>query len=325
MLVADKFQIHYYLENNSHSMDAFVRNKCEAELLAIFQEVCVVVGASFSIESTPLEEGGIREFWKVVGYNNNQITTILAILTFLLTAAQFGGALFEDSEKDAREKTIQELTIEEKKLALEEKRIIIDKLRREMREGLPTQKSIENAAKAAEQNLKFQSRRSNFYKNLHSYAKVTDVGFLVLDAENKEIVSERIVPRADFTKYILIDNNLPTQTIDGAIIEIVAPVLKEGNYKWKGILDKEPISFSMTDSEFKKSVLQESITFQHGSCINCVLQISRKFNEIGEVAITGYSVITVLEKTDGSKTMETPQGKKYRDYKKFMQDQKGLF
>ena len=81
----------------------------------------------------------------------------------------------------------------------------------------------------------------------------------------------------------------------------------------------------MTDAEFKNAVLLEQVAFQHGSCINCVLQIHRKFNEIGEIEITGYSVVTVLDKTDGGKTHETPQGKKHRAYKKFVQDQRGLF
>lgn len=327
MLAADKFQIHYYLVNSAHSMDAFVRNKCEAELLAIFQEICTTVGTSFTIESMPLEEGGLRELWKVYGENSTQINTTLAILTVLISALNttLSRIPIADSERDAREKTIQELTIAEKRLALEEQRIVLEKLRKEMREGQPTQESIENAAKAAAQNLKIQSRRSNFYKNLCSYEKVTEVGFSILNSKNNAISPERLVPRADFSKYILTDNSLPPQPIDGAMIEIVAPVLKEGNYKWKGILDGEPISFSMNDAKFKNSVLQESITFQHGSCINCVLQISRKFNEIGEVEITGYSVVTVLEKTDGSKIMETPQGKKFRANKKFMRDQQGLF
>jgi hypothetical protein len=78
------------------------------------------------------------------------------------------------------------------------------------------------------------------------------------------------------------------ETIDTAVIEIIAPVLKEGNYKWKGIYDGLPISFWMIDAEFKNSVFQKQLTFQHGSCINCVFNIQRKFNEIGEVKITGY-------------------------------------
>ncbi|NMM18504.1 MAG: cell division protein FtsL [Rhodoferax sp.] len=308
-------------------MDAFVRNKCETELLAVFQEVCMTLGTSFRIESVPFEDGGLREYWKVYGENSVQINTTLTILAILISAVStvLSRIPIADLEKDAREKTIQELTIEEKRLALEEKRLILEQLRKEMKAGQPSQESIESAAKAGEQNLKIQSRRSNFYKNLRAYEKVTDVGFSVLDSYNQEVTPERLVPRVDFTKYILIDNNLPTETADGAIIEIVAPVLKEGNYKWKGIYDGEPISFSMTDAEFKNSVLQEKVAFQHGSCINCVLQVHRKFNEIGEVEVTGYSVITVIEKTDGGTTIETSQGKKHRAYKKFTQDQQGLF
>lgn len=65
MTALDRFEIHYYLANESHAMDAFVRNKCEAELLAILQEVCSILGASIKVETIPLEEGGLKEYWKV--------------------------------------------------------------------------------------------------------------------------------------------------------------------------------------------------------------------------------------------------------------------
>ncbi len=318
MQVADKFQIHYYLANESHAMNAFVRNKCEAELLAIFQEVCTTLGTSFAIESLPYEEGGLREWWKAYGENSVQINTTLTILAVIISALALSRSPVSDPERDARDRVIQELTIEEKKL-------IIEKLKKEMGEGKPSQETIERAAKATEKNLKIQTRRSNFYKHLNAYEKATQVGFSVLDIQNQEVVSERLVARADFTKYILFDNNLPTEIIEGAWIEIVAPVLKEGNYKWRGIYDGEAISFSMKDVEFKNSVLQERVTFQHGSQINCVLHIHRKFNEIGEVEVTGWSVITVLDKADSGGTTETPQGKKYRAYKKFQKDQQTLF
>lgn len=327
MAEADRFQIHYYLANNSHAMDAFVRNKCETELLAIFQEVCATVGTSIKIESIPLDEGGLREYWKVYGENSVQINMTLTILALLLSVINTSLTRIpvSDPEKDAREKTIQELTIEEKRLAIEEKRLALEKLRKEMENGQPSKETVQRAAMAAELNLKIQSRRSNFYRQLGAYEKVTGVGFSALDAEKREVVKEQLVQRADFNKYVLLDNSLPTETIDGAVIEIVAPVLKEGSYKWKGIYGGEAISFSMTDAEFKNAVLTKQVSFQHGSCINCVLHIYRKFNEIGEIDITGYSVITVLEKSDSGATVETPQGKKHRAYKKFVQDQQGLF
>lgn len=327
MITADRFQIHYHLDNNSHAIDAFVKNKCEAELLAVFQEICVILGTSIKLENIPSEEGGFREFWRVYGESSVQINTTLTIMAMLVSIA--GIALsripVSDPEKDLREKTIQELTIEEKRLAVEEKRLNLEKLRKEMKDGHPSRETIEKAARATEQNLKIQSRRSNFYKQLNAYEKVTGIGFSVLDKQGKELEPERTTPRSDFNKFILFDNSLPIETIDGAKIEIVAPVLKEGNYKWKGIYERETISFVMSDSDFKNQVLHKQVTFQHGSCINCVLHIHRKFNEIGEVEITGYAVVTVLDKIDGESTIETLQGKKHRAYKKFVQGQQTLF
>lgn len=327
MVETDKFQIHYYLANESHSMDAFVRNKCEAELLAVFQEVCAALGTSVRIETLPFAEGGLREYWKVYGENSVQINTTLTIFAVLISivTTALSRIPVSDPEKDAREKTIQELTIEEKKLALEEKRLTLEKLRKEMSEGNPSSKTVGEAVKAIDQNLKVQSRRSNFYKQLSQYEKVTDVGFSAVDAHNNKITHELLVPRADFIRYVLVTNDLPIETVDGAVIEIVAPVLKGGNYKWKGVYCGELISFSMTDAEFKNSVIQERVSFQNGSCITCVLQIHRKLNEIGDVEVTGYSVITVLEKTDGNLSVETPQGKKHRAYKKFVESQQDLF
>jgi len=327
MIQADRFQIHYYLANDSHAMDAFVRNKCEAELLAIFQEVCETLGASIRIESVPHEQGGLREYWKVYGENAVQINTTLTILTVLISVVSMALSRIpvSDPDKDEREKTIQELTIEEKRLSIEEKRINLEKLRKEMKDGQPSSDTVEKAAKSTELNLRIQSRRSNFYRHLSNYEKVTAVGFSAVDMSNNDVVREHLVPRSDFRMYVLVDNSLPTETVDGATIEIVAPVLKEGNYKWKGIYEGESINFSMTDAEFKNAVLLEQVAFQHGSCINCVLQIHRKFNEIGEIEITGYSVVTVLDKTDGGQTHETPQGKKHRAYKKFVQGQRDLF
>lgn len=327
MIPADRFQIHYYLANDTHSMDAFVRNKCEAELLAIFQEVCTTLGTSIRIESVPHEQGGLREYWKVYGENTVQINTTLTFLAIVISVISTALSRIPVSgpEKDEREKTIQELTIEEKRLAIEEKRINIERLRKEMKDGHPQLETIQKAAKSAELNLKIQSRRSNFYRHLNNYEKVTAVGLSSVDASDKDVLKEHLVPRSDFRKYILVDNSLPTVTVDGANIEIVAPVLKEGNYKWKGIYEDESISFSMTDTEFKNAVLLEQVAFQHGSFINCVLNIHRKFDEIGEVEITGYSVVTVLDKSDGGQTHETIQGKKHRVHRKFMQDQRGLF
>lgn len=327
MNAAETFQIHYYLANDSHAMDASVRNRCEAELLGIFQEVCATLGVSIRVETVALQEGGLKEFWKAIGDNKDQINTVLTIFTALMALAAFISSRIpvSDTEKDIREKKIQELTIEEKQLAIEERRLALEKIRKEMKDGQPSKEAIDGAARAAEQSLKVQSRRSNFYKQLSNYEKVTAVGFAPLDEEDKPTDAEKIVPRSDFQHYVLVSNELPIETVEAATIEIVAPVLKEGNYKWKGIYQGEHISFWMTDAEFKNSVLRKEVSFQHGSVITCILQISRKFDELGEIVITGFSVETVLNKTDGGVTVETAQGKRHKATKKLVRVQQTLF
>lgn len=308
-------------------MNALVRNKCEAELLAILQEVCAIVGSSVTVEAIPLEEGGLREYWKVLGDNGPHINATFTILTLILGVITLGLSRIPiaDPEKDAREKLIQELTIEEKRLTNEEKRLVLEKLRKELKNGSATAETLESAAKVVEHNLKIQSRRSNFYKQLDNYEKVTAIGFSALDSQRRQVIQERKVPRSEFSKYVLLDSNLPTETVEQATIEIVAPVLRKGNYKWKGIYEGEPISFSMIDADFKNSIHQEPIAFQHGSRIKCVLHIHRKVNEVGEIAVTGYSVITVLEKSDGGITTEMPHVKKHRANKEFNDAQSDLF
>lgn len=327
MEIAKKLEVHYYLANESHSMDAFVRNKCEAELLVIFHELCTTIGVDVPIEALAHQEGGLRDYWKLLGENSAQFTIVGLIFNIVLSMVStvLTRIPVSDPEKDAREKQIQELTIEEKKLIIEERRLALERLRKEAQQGIPSKETIEGAAKAVEQNPQIQTRRSNFYRVLSNHEKVTGIGFSAIGQDGKSIEQERFVPRADFKKYVLTTNELPVETIDGAFIEIVAPVLKEGNYKWRGIYEGESISFSMTDAEFRKSVLDEEVSFQHGSGINCVLQISRKFNALGDVVSTSHSVVTVIEKTDGASTYETPQGKKHRAYKKYNENQANLF
>ena len=146
-----------------------------------------------------------------------------------------------------------------------------------------------------------------------------------MDQDNVPVANERFVPRADFKNHILLTNELPVESIESAMVEIVSPVLKGGNYHWKGVYQGKPISFAMTDAEFKNSVLRKEVSFQHGSSIECVLQVSRKLDEFGEVLITGYSVPTVIQKVDGEQKFETAQGRRYRAHKKFKEGQIDLF
>lgn len=294
-------------------MDAVVRNKGEAEALAAFLHIAHELGISVEIESSAYSEGGLREIWKFIGVSKDQLGWLLAIIVLI-----FSRFPVSDPEVDALNKEILKLTVEEKKANLE-------KLRRELGKSPPQDKKVSDAATLLESDLKVATRRSNFYRNLVPYDKVTGVGFVPIDPQSISRPDESTVSRGDFAKFIQVSDRLPVETVDEAVIEIVAPVLTEGNYQWKGRFNDLPISFAMTDESFRSSVLSRQVSFQRGSTITCVLNIHRKFNEVGEVSITGYSVVTVISKADGAKIEETVQGKRHRFERAKSKNQRTLF
>ncbi|MGF1793603.1 hypothetical protein L4D21_23715 [Photobacterium profundum] len=313
MNLASKLEMHYYFDDISHSMDALVRNRCEAEILAIIYETAKTLDISVIVESEVRKEGGLRDLWQLMNNNAGSLSVVVAVLALVLSRVPTS-----DPELDNLRK-------EDLKLSIQERKLRIKKLKQEVKAENFTQKTVIEAADVVDENYKVTTRKSNLYKSLNQYKKVTKVGVNTLNSDGIPINDELIVERNDFPKFIMHSNVLPVQVVESAEIEIVSPVLKEGNYKWKGIYEGEAISFSMRDKDFKEDVLFERISFQHSSAITCVLCVHKKLDEIGEIVITGYSVETVLDNLDGQKRSETVQGKRYRHHKKMADKQGDLF
>lgn len=309
---ANKLELHYYFGDDSHNIDALLRNKCEAELLGIIIEAANLLEVDAELLKEAYREGGFRDIWRALGSNVGELTVLLLIVQIIISTIPLFGSESKDIE------------IEERKLSIEEKKLNIEKLKLEIKSE-NKEDAIGKAATAVGANLKIIKRKSNFYAHIESYRKVDKIGFSVLDESWQPLASEKVVPRSEFRKYILGTNRLRSQEDDAAIIEIISPVLKEGRYKWKGVYDGTPISFEMQDTAFRDSVLLDNIPFQHGSKIVCVLVTHRELDEIGDIKITGYSVTTVLEKIDGDSQIQTTQGKKYRHAKKLSESQGKLF
>lgn len=306
-------ELHYYFGDASHEIDALLRNKCEAELLGIILEAAALLEVDANLIKEAYKEGGFRDFWKILGKSSSQITLLLLIIQIIISTAP----LFDSDNK--------ELEKEEKRLSIEEKKLNIKKLKQEIEEGKQTTESVNQASSSIGANLKIIKRKSNFFSSLSGYHKIEKVGFMVLDNDWQPVSDERFIPRSDFSKYVLTTNRLRSEEDDGAVIEIISPVLREGRYKWKGVYNETTINFEMQDVYFRDSVLFENIPFQHGSKIICVLVTHRELDEVGAIKITGYSVTTVLDKIDNDVPQETPQGKKYRHAKKVAESQGNLF
>lgn len=310
---ANRLELHYYFDDKSHEIDAVLRNMCESELLAVINEIAVLLDIDTTLVSEAYQQGGFREFWKFLGKNVGEITVLLLLVQVIITLA-----VHFPSENDDLEKELNSLSIEEKKLS-------IKKLKLELQNNPQNIKSLTKAAKAVTSNLKIIKRRSNFYSNLEKYQKINKVGFVVLNDIHEPVYKELEVIRTDFKEYILHSNKLKPKEDNKAEIEIISPVLKEGRYKWRGIYNKLPISFEMQDVAFKNSVLFDNVQFQNGTFIKCVLFIHREIDELGEIKITGYSVSTVIEKIDGNTSIQTTQGKEYLQAKRYSDGQADIF
>ncbi|MCS0161076.1 hypothetical protein [Vibrio alginolyticus] len=308
-----KLQMHYYLQNGSHSMDAIARNKCESEVLAIVQEIAKVLNTQIVIEAEAWKEGGLRDIWAFTNANAAVISVIVSIAGIVI------------SRIPTTDPELEQLQKEDLKLSILERRINLAKLQKEVEEDKVTQDTVEKVASLVDTNYKVVTRKSNFYKQLNNTPKITKVGINGLDKEGEEAFKEAMVQRSDFKRFILHSNSLPVQIEDNAVIEIISPVLRNGRHKWKGIYKGESISFSMNDQDFKRDVLSEQISFTHGAAIKCVLHIHRKLDEVGDVVVTGYSVDTVIENGQESVFQETMQGKKYRHQKALKDAQQDLF
>jgi len=85
--IINKLELHYFFEENdsSHTMDAFVRNKCEYELLQIYSELQREFELDIKVETEAFEEGGLTELWTLLSENTIQINLLLTSFIIILS------------------------------------------------------------------------------------------------------------------------------------------------------------------------------------------------------------------------------------------------
>lgn len=310
---ASKIELHYHFRDNSHMMNAFVRNECEKELLTIFKEIVVALDIDVDIESEAFKEGGLKEIWKFLGKNGIQITLVLTVFGFFLARIPVSN------------KELVRLQIENIKLDNELKRIELKKLKNEINsDDSISNEIIEKILEILDQDYKLIWHKSNFYKKLYFYPKVHKMTTQRLSEFSEPIENEKVVEREQFPDFILRSDAFPPNIDEEAIIDIISPVLKKGNFSWKGFYKGEIINFEMTDENFKKSVLNKEIEFVNGTAIKCVLHQNRKIDETGFVKVVQSKVPVVFEIITGGNFTATEHGKKYKSDKKLMDSQLSL-
>lgn len=305
LLKGNTIELHYWFHENdlSHSIDAIIQNKCEFELLQIIKEFTTSFGHELIIETEPFGEGGFRSWLKIVSKEENKkavITTALVIsfattvlFTPITTALSIATShiiekIFEDEELQ---------NLQDEKLREEIKNLKLDA---ELKQLQLSQNNI------------LIKRRSNFFEALDKYPKVEKISLTIENTEKEIIISEKFIANSEFKNFILVSDKLKPLKIENALIEIISPVLKKGNYKWRGIYNGESIPFTMKSIEFKNLVQSGVIEFKNGFSINCNLEIERKLNNNGEEILVNYNIVTVIKYFINDKPIETQEGAKIR-------------
>ncbi len=303
LLNASTLELHYWFIDKSHSMNAVVQNKCEYEFLAIVKEVAAVFDSEMVIETEPFEDGGLRRIFKLVSKSEKKSATITtAIITALVTGILI--TPITTTITKATEKVIEHF-FEDKELKDLEK----EKLKEEIK-NLKTDTEIKR--QQLNQSHVLVKRRSNFFETLEDYPKVNQISIVIEDGVKNRISGEHFIERKNFKNYIVVSDVLEPKEINDIEIEIISPVLKKGNFKWRGLYNGEIISFNMKSSEFKTLVQTGQVEFKNGSSINCLLEIESKINNEAVVQITNYNILRVNKYFEHDRPIETSEGKQYR-------------
>lgn len=275
-----ELEIHYYFNDDTHTMNAFVRNKAEKDLLEAIKRIGIILdNDTLNIETQAYQEGGLVEILGIViptlHYLSPSINTIISHHFTKNTKA-------EQLDLKIKEETLKKLQNENKK---------------EIEQDIDKKLTDKLVAKYV----------SNFYKQIDSYEKVQKIGFKDITNTKKEYIVDKVY----FKNFILIDDTVIDED-DDAVIEIISPVLKNSTDRWKGNYKNEKINFSMGDSNFKEEVIEGKHKFSNGFIIECHLKITTKFDEFGDEKNKTYSVQKVYgtKETDLDKLKLRESGKK---------------
>lgn len=301
---AEILQLHYYLKDSSHSMDAFAFNKAESELLKTIEEISKIFGVEILVETEALGEGGLRANYKFRPKKNSAVITkdlrtiLVAIVAGVLTDLTTN-ALNKDSELDAltKEKTrleILHLTNQIKKDSVNTNKNS-DSV--QIEEILPTIETvnIDSIAHFISDRNKIKMHRSNFYRAVKDDEKITKVSTIALNENHIPVSKEKIVVRADFSTFIIDNTRIDDLYEDKVRVEVIAPVLNGTGLRWKGSYQGKPITFSMKDKSFTNFIVNKHLKFSNGTMLLCDLETKRRINNEGDIILGGKNVYNVTE------------------------------
>lgn len=352
----ETLELHYFFNDDSHSIDAIIRHKCETEILEFIKEIADYFEVELSISTEPSGEGGFIDKYRL-RWNNLESGTKVSVRMGIITLAATilmnrnpASTITPEMQKINDEIALRTLNkmirddsitkmldnkIEDSIAAINVKKLLnppntddneLIEQQEQSKNLIRRDESLRNnfidlknslqihefskALTDLEINPKINRVRSNFFKSVKKYDKITHVSTTALKDNNEPLDDSVTITRENFSKFIIESDELPNEVDNEAFIEIISPVLINGKYKWKGFYKGQSIEFYMKDTGFKEAVMSKQISFKSGICIDGTLELKKKINELGETQIIGYSVIAVNSFTEGGIRTQIKRKKK---------------
>ncbi len=278
-------ELHYWLENNLHKMDAFVQNTCERNFLSIVREFSEILDVKVSVKTEPLADGGIKRIYTFLSKEKVKESVLISIIVSLLTLpfepvkTIFNHYLNNWLNKESIEQQEEISQLEREKLLLE-----IENLKK---------RNLDDE-KITKKEEVIKRRKSEFYDTLRSESKVKQVSFIVKNDNGENLSDERFVSRAIFDDFIF--EAVPLEPIidEKATIQVISPVLRrENKFKWRGLYKGHIYAFNMQAKDFIEQVDHGDVVFGNGSAIVCRLEIKRRYDKNGKENRT-YNIVEVF-------------------------------
>ncbi|CVK15502.1 hypothetical protein Ga0061079_10248 [Apibacter mensalis] len=309
-------ELHYFFNDNSHSMDAIIYNKNIAEILKVIGIIADSFKIEVNIEIEPVEEGGLISWLKIITKSPKENSVLSAIIITLATSYfvntpsemilkifdhYITSELYQEEVKNKKlDNETKQINNEIKKLELEELKFKIENKRIELLQKNDTLK----------ENIDVKNSVSNFYKNSDKYNKIDKIGFQIYNFKKEARTEEFIVDKSLFKNYIVTNEKLEPLIENNVIIEIVSPVLKKGaNYTWKVLINGNRANVRMESNKFKSLIQAGTIEFKNGSKVICELETKRRYDAKGEIKVSSYNILTVYKYIIDSKIIDIEEEK----------------
>ena len=210
-------EVHYRFFDDSHTMDAFVQNKCESQLLGIVNEVAKLYKIALVIEVEPATEGGHTRRYRFSPRENDndegnakqpfsvQLRVALLVAVFTTISVIISGIVtkgFEHTVVGMTDPVKDSLDKANLKNAQADNEIKNQQIKNQkVKDSL----EIENLTADLEikkhqlyRNRSAGKKRATLYTTLDNYPKVSSVSIQVLNSSNVSITGEQIVERDEF-------------------------------------------------------------------------------------------------------------------------------